>query len=44
MHAHESELLTTTFLLLGATGCGLLLRLVKQPLQAGYILVGCDRR
>jgi hypothetical protein len=30
MHGHEAELLTTTFLMLSAIGCGLVLKLVKQ--------------
>ena len=40
MHGHEVELLTTTFLMLSAIGCGLLLKLVKQPPLVGYILAG----
>ncbi len=40
MHGHEAELLTTTFLMLSAIGCGLLLKLVKQPPLVGYILAG----
>ena len=40
MHGHEAELLTTTFLMLSAIGCGLLLKLVKQPPLVGYISAG----
>ena len=40
MHGHEAELLTTTFLMLSAIGCGLVLKLVKQPPLVGYILAG----
>ena len=40
MHGHEAELLTTTFLMVSAIGCGLVLKLVKQPPLVGYILAG----
>ena len=40
MHGHEAELLTTTFLMLSAIGCGLVLKLVKQLPLVGYILAG----
>lgn len=40
MHGHESELLTTTFLMLSAVSFGLILRWLKQPPLVGYILAG----
>jgi CPA2 family monovalent cation:H+ antiporter-2 len=40
MHGHEAELVTTTFLMLSAIGCGLLLKFIKQPPLVGYILAG----
>ncbi|XDZ71375.1 cation:proton antiporter [Alphaproteobacteria bacterium LSUCC0744] len=40
MHGHESELLTTTFLMLSAVSFGLMLRWLKQPPLVGYILAG----
>jgi CPA2 family monovalent cation:H+ antiporter-2 len=40
MHGHESELLTTTFLMLSAVSFGLILRRLKQPPLVGYILAG----
>ena len=40
MHGHESELLTTTFLMLSAVSSGLILRWLKQPPLVGYILAG----
>ena len=40
MHAHESEILTTTFLMLSAVSFGLILRRLKQPPLVGYILAG----
>ena len=30
--------------MLSATGCGLLLKLVKEPPLVGYVIVGRDRR
>ena len=44
MHENEAELLTPTFVMLIAPSCGLLLKLVKQPILVDYILVGRDRR
>lgn len=38
MHSHESEILTTTFLMLSAVSFGLILRWLKQPPLVGYIL------
>ncbi|MDB4858371.1 cation:proton antiporter [Alphaproteobacteria bacterium] len=40
MHGHESEILTTTFLMLSAVNFGLILRWLKQPPLVGYILAG----
>ncbi|MDA9825679.1 cation:proton antiporter [Alphaproteobacteria bacterium] len=40
MHGHESEILTTTFLMLSAVSFGLILRWIKQPPLVGYILAG----
>ena len=40
MHGHESEILTTTFLMLSAASFGLILRWLKQPPLVGYILAG----
>ena len=40
MHGHESEILTTTFLMLSAVSFGLILRWLKQPPLVGYILAG----
>ena len=40
MHGHESELLTTTFLMLSAVSFGLILRWLTQPPLVGYILAG----
>ena len=40
MHGHESEILTTTFLMLSAVSFGLFLRWLKQPPLVGYILAG----
>ena len=40
MHGHESELLTTTFLMLSAVSFVLILRWLKQPPLVGYILAG----
>ena len=40
MHGHEAELLNTAFFMLSAIGCGLVLKLVKQPPLVGYILAG----
>ena len=40
MHGHESEILTTTFLMLSAVSLGLILRWLKQPPLVGYILAG----
>ena len=40
MDGHESEILTTTFLMLSAVSFGLILRWLKQPPLVGYILAG----
>ena len=40
MHGHESEILTTTFLMLSAVSFGLILRWLKQPPLVGCILAG----
>jgi Kef-type K+ transport system membrane component KefB len=40
MHGHESEILTTTFLMLSAVSFGLTLRWLKQSLLIGCILAG----
>jgi monovalent cation:H+ antiporter-2, CPA2 family len=40
MHGHESEIFTTTFLMLSAVSFGLILRWLKQPSLVGYILAG----
>ena len=40
MHAQESEILTTTFLMLSAVSFGLTLRWLKQSPLIGCILAG----
>ena len=40
MHGHESEILTTKFLMLSAVSFGLILHCLKQPPLVDYILSG----
>ena len=40
IHCHEAGLLNTAFFMLSDIGCGLMLKLVKQPPLVGYILAG----
>ena len=40
MHGHESEILTTKFLMLSAVSFGLILHCLKQPPLVDYILAG----